>query len=119
MARTVALKHVEEGGVNLQDVEFVEQAALRTVECRNILKWTYAYGFFATWNNSDPTRALFEYHQAQLERTLDSLQEKVEKVVKMELSSWNEETLSEMKYDLVNRTTVIGVFFENICKALQ
>ncbi|CAE7292692.1 ARI6, partial [Symbiodinium sp. CCMP2592] len=40
------------------------------------LKWTYAYGFFATY--AADQRKLFEFHQAQLEGTLERLSDILE-----------------------------------------
>lgn len=54
------------------DVVFLEDAIQQVVECRRMLKWTYAFGYFMR----DETNKVqfFEFQQGQLEQKVDQLQ---------------------------------------------
>jgi len=65
-----------DGTFGVKDVEFLMEAARQIGKCRRFLKWTYAFGFFHQ-GSPDAVR-LFEFHQAQLESTLERLSDMVE-----------------------------------------
>ncbi|KAL7534320.1 hypothetical protein ACHAXR_005791 [Thalassiosira sp. AJA248-18] len=58
------------------DVEFLKAANEQLVECRKVLKYTYAYAYYL--EDSDK-RSRFEYHQEMLERFTENLSELSEK----------------------------------------
>ena len=88
------------------EVTFLHEATLQIINCRRMLKFSYAYAYFANFDKNQ--KALFEFHQGtqlqthreggrekdvvfirvcemmvdvcagQLEHTLDKLQEKTE-----------------------------------------
>ncbi|KAG6551893.1 hypothetical protein Mapa_006509 [Marchantia paleacea] len=53
-------------------LEFVREAWLQIVECRRILKWTYAYGFYLP-DDGGPKRQYFNYLQGDAEASLERL----------------------------------------------
>ena len=52
------------------DVQFIKSATLGLMEARNMLKWTYVYGYFLP---DHVNRDLFEYLQADLESATERL----------------------------------------------
>lgn len=58
------------------DVEFLKAANEQLVECRKVLKYTYAYAFYLS---DVDKRRRFEYHQEMLERFTENLSELSEK----------------------------------------
>jgi hypothetical protein len=49
----------------------------QVIECRRILKWTYAYGYYSFADEDDPNteqrRQFFEFLQGDAERILDQV----------------------------------------------
>merc|ERR1712048_393923 len=56
----------------VKQVEFLDAAVAQIVAGRRFLKWTYAYGYVNKELESKD-KELFEFHQAQLEGTLELL----------------------------------------------
>ncbi|CAD7929791.1 unnamed protein product [Amoebophrya sp. A25] len=54
---------------NWEDVLFLEEAIKQLIDCRRMLKWTYAFSYFLGKSSE-----LFEFQQGQLEQKVDSLQ---------------------------------------------
>eukprot|EP00913_Durusdinium_trenchii_P025896 g24301.t1 len=104
----------------VSDVAFMEQACQQIRHSRRFLKWTYAHGYFMRCDEAK--KKLFEFHQAQLEGTLERLSDL------MENTSWGsfmgEEVISfQPFYDLRTRvislTSVVRDFFAKLQEALQ
>lgn len=72
-ASQICCEICEKGSVNLKDLEFLELAVAEIVASRRFLKWTYAYMYIVGHQLSPKEQELFEYHQAQLEHTLERL----------------------------------------------
>lgn len=60
------------------DVEFLKAANKQLVECRNVLKYSYAFAYYLA-DGQKKTR--FEYHQEMLERFTENLSELSEKPI--------------------------------------
>ncbi len=60
------------------DVEFLKAANKQLVECRNVLKYSYAFAYYLA-DGDKKTR--FEYHQEMLERFTENLSELSEKPI--------------------------------------
>lgn len=58
-------------------LKFVSEAMSQISECRRILKWTYAFGFY-TMTDEDAKKRFFEYTQGEAEMHLERLSEAVE-----------------------------------------
>merc|ERR1719258_832238 len=86
----------------------------QVTDCRRILKWSYAYGYFATF---DATRKdYFEYQQGSLEQKVDQLQELSEKTDLRALSEDpSRQKFLEFKSELINLTKIVANFFTNLC----
>ncbi|KYK64236.1 ARIADNE family protein, partial [Toxoplasma gondii TgCatPRC2] len=104
---------------DISEVEFLEEAVKQIIECRRILKWSYAFGYFADWQEAHQ-KHLFEYHQGQLERSLDLLQEKTETFDPDDfLGGERLLRLHVFKAELIDLTRVIGGFFRKICNVFE
>mmetsp|Transcript_28250 Transcript_28250/g.65338 ORF Transcript_28250/g.65338 Transcript_28250/m.65338 type:complete len:508 (+) Transcript_28250:70-1593(+) len=102
------------------DVLFLCAAVREVVASRRFLKWTYAYAFFATFTEAQ--RRLFEFHQAQLEGTLERLSDILEN------TDWNQyaapETTSKsglynQRTQVLSLTNVVHDFFSKLQDAIQ
>ena len=60
----------------MQELEFLEEAINEVIKCRQVLKYTYVYGFYIT-NSTE--QSLFEFLQENLEKNCDFLHELIEK----------------------------------------
>ena len=61
------------------DAEFLEAANRQLVECRRVLKYSYAFAYYL---QDDDKKTRFEYHQLMLERFTENLSEHTEKPIK-------------------------------------
>lgn len=100
-ARMVLLQESSENA-KWSDVEFLKTANEQLVECRRVLKYTYAFGYYM-----NPTALMqkerFEHHQEMLERFTENL------------SELSEKPLDQMdRTDVVNQTRVVDRFMKNI-----
>lgn len=107
-------------GVTVSDVAFMGNACNQIRNSRRFLKWTYAHGYFMKCD--DAKKRLFEFHQAQLEGTLERLSDI------MENTPWGsymgDEVISfQPFYDLRTRvislTSVVCDFFSKLQEAMQ
>ncbi|XP_009785424.1 putative E3 ubiquitin-protein ligase ARI8 [Nicotiana tabacum] len=101
-------------------LKFILDAWNQIVECRRVLKWTYAYGFYLP-NEEKTKRQFFEYLQGQAEVGLERLHHCAEKELEIYLNV--EESDSRTFYDfrrkLTGLTTVTKNYFENLVRALE
>jgi ariadne-1 len=87
------------------DVEFLKTANEQLIECRRVLKYTYAFAYYLTDESKKMQRMSFEYQQELLERFTEIL------------SELSEMPLAEMnRTDVVNQTRVVDVFMKNFLK---
>jgi ariadne-1 len=61
------------------DIHELKQATDQVIDCRRILKYTYALGYFL--EDKTPEKQLFEHHQEMLEKNTDMLHEITEKAL--------------------------------------
>ncbi|EEA06700.1 IBR domain-containing protein [Cryptosporidium muris RN66] len=124
--------YTEKLNINFSDPlsgEFLKNAVLQTIQGRRLIKWTYAYGYFALWKD-EKTKSLFEYHQGQLEKTLNILQDMVstfgtyytgmnEDIPKKTENSDFLQSFLDYKTRLVDLTRVVRSFFNTVSHALE
>lgn len=100
-ARMVLLQE-QNNDTTWTDVEFLKTANEQLVECRRVLKYTYAFAFYLT---DEQKRSRFEYHQEMLERFTENL------------SELSEKPLEQMcRTEVVNQTRVVDKFMKAILK---
>ncbi|KAM7256120.1 hypothetical protein ACFE04_011861 [Oxalis oulophora] len=100
-------------------LHFILEAWLQIVECRRVLKWTYAYGYYLP-DNEQAKRRFFEYLQGEAESGLERLHQCAEKELNPFLSA---EGSSEAFYDFSSKlkdlTSITKKYFENLVRALE
>ncbi|KAG6767585.1 hypothetical protein POTOM_028795 [Populus tomentosa] len=119
-------------------LKFIAEAWLQIVECRRVLKWTYAYGFYLH-EHEHAKRQFFEYLQGEAESGLERLHQCAEKELQQFLAADGpSKEFDEFRTKLAgltryscNYTTIIKAslytpcisvtknYFENLVRALE
>lgn len=100
-------------------LDFVLDAWTQIVECRRVLKWTYAYGYYLPVDDIAKTK-LFEYLQGMAEAALEKLHHCAEKELMEFLhDGTTSEFNSTFREKLANLTSVTRTYFANLVKALE
>lgn len=87
-------------GDTWMDVQFLKAATDQVFECRQVLKYTYAFGYYLT---QGPEKELFEYLQQELEKNTEHL------------SELSERQLDKLdRQQVVNYTRVTKKFLQNL-----
>ncbi|KAJ5286619.1 hypothetical protein N7478_002305 [Penicillium angulare] len=81
-----------QSGLSWIEVQFLDTASQVLQQCRQTLKWTYAFAFYLERNNLTD---IFEDNQKDLEMAVESLSEMFEKPVP---------ELAELKVDILDKT---------------
>lgn len=104
----------------VSQLKFVLEACMQVVQCRRVLKWTYAYGYYLP--ETDPAkRNFFEYLQGEAENGLERLHKCAEKELQAYCSDGEEIEISfnEFRTKLAGLTSVTHNYFENLVRALE
>lgn len=100
-------------------LKFILDAWLQIVECRRVLKWTYAYGYYLP-EHEVTKRQFFEYLQGEAEAGLERLHRCAEKELEDYLREEEPfDTFNEYRIKLAGLTTVTKNYFENLVRALE
>ncbi|CAN0859880.1 Probable E3 ubiquitin-protein ligase ARI8 [Linum grandiflorum] len=100
-------------------LKFITEAWLQIVECRRVLKWTYAYGYYLP-EHEHAKRQFFEYLQGEAESGLERLHQCAEKELQVYLNSDGpSKDFNEFRTKLAGLTSVTRNFFENLVRALE
>ncbi|KAJ5544799.1 Zinc finger C6HC-type [Penicillium sp. DV-2018c] len=81
-----------QSGLSWIEVQFLDTASQALQQCRQTLKWTYAFAFYLARNN---LTEIFEDNQKDLEMAVESLSEMFEKPVA---------ELADLKVDILDKT---------------
>ncbi|KFK31185.1 hypothetical protein AALP_AA6G079600 [Arabis alpina] len=101
-------------------LQFTLDAWIQIIECRRVLKWTYAYGYYLP-SHEHAKKQLFEYSQGEAEAGLERLHHCAE----LELNHFVSDTedspqnFSDFRNKLIGLTKVTKSYFENLVKALE
>jgi ariadne-1 len=98
-------------------LKFITEAWLQIVECRRVLKWTYAYGYYLP-DNEHAKKQFFEYLQGEAELGLERLHQCAEKELQVFLEAPSEE-FNDFSRKLTGLTAVTRNYFENLVRALE
>ncbi|CAA7041658.1 unnamed protein product [Microthlaspi erraticum] len=107
-------------GLPETQLRFIVEAWLQIVECRRVLKWTYAYGYYFPEN--EPTKKqLFEYLQGEAEVGLERLHLCAEVEFKQCVNESEGPSKDFLGYrmKLTGLTKATKTYFENLVKALE
>ncbi|KAH7409944.1 hypothetical protein DE146DRAFT_604566, partial [Phaeosphaeria sp. MPI-PUGE-AT-0046c] len=80
-------------GMSWIEVQFLDQASQALQQCRQVLKWTYAFAYYLARNN---LTEIFEDNQKDLEMAVENLSEMFEKPI---------EQLQSLKVDMMDKTS--------------
>jgi len=105
--RMTELREMKGGGFN--DVSFLEHAVKTVIECRRVLQWTYAMGYYLP---DGQEKNLFEHLQEMLEKNTEYLQGLAEKPLE-ELQS------NKMRTNVNNYTRVTKKFLTNLIHGIE
>nr|XP_034923684.1 probable E3 ubiquitin-protein ligase ARI8 isoform X1 [Populus alba]XP_034923685.1 probable E3 ubiquitin-protein ligase ARI8 isoform X1 [Populus alba] len=100
-------------------LKFIIEAWLQIVECRRVLKWTYAYGYYLP-EHEHAKRLFFEYLQGEAESGLERLHQCAEKELQIYLNAEGpSKDFNEFRTKLAGLTSVTRNYFENLVRALE
>ncbi|CAB4316132.1 unnamed protein product [Prunus armeniaca] len=100
-------------------LKFITEAWLQIVECRRVLKWTYAYGYYLP-EHEHAKRQFFEYLQGEAESGLERLHQCAEKELQVYLNEEDpSKDFNEFRTKLAGLTSVTRNYFENLVRALE
>ena len=100
-------------------LKFITEAWLQIVECRRVLKWTYAYGYYLP-ELEHAKRQFFEYLQGEAEAGLERLHQCAEKDLQNYLTSdAPSNDFNDFRTKLAGLTSVTRNYFENLVRALE
>ncbi|CAL5016190.1 unnamed protein product [Urochloa decumbens] len=100
-------------------LKFIIEAWLQIVECRRVLKWTYAYGFYLP-DHEHAKRQFFEYLQGEAESGLERLHQCAEKELQVYLEAESpSKDFNDFRTKLAGLTSVTRNYFENLVRALE
>nr|GEZ17188.1 probable E3 ubiquitin-protein ligase ARI8 [Tanacetum cinerariifolium] len=101
-------------------LKFITEAWLQIVECRRVLKWTYAYGYYLP-EQEHAKRQFFEYLQGEAESGLERLHQCAEKELQgyLNVDKGPSKDFNEFRMKLAGLTSVTRNYFENLVRALE
>ncbi|KAH7365643.1 hypothetical protein KP509_18G039300 [Ceratopteris richardii] len=103
----------------MSQLKFLVEAWLQIVECRRVLKWTYAYGYYLPENEATK-KQFFEYLQGQAETALERLHQCAEKEVKAHLDGdASNVTFTDFRTKLAGLTSVTKNYFQRLVDAFE
>ncbi|MCJ1391955.1 hypothetical protein MMC18_004822 [Xylographa bjoerkii] len=97
-------------GMSWIEVQFLETASQALQQCRQTLKWTYAFAFYLARNNQTE---IFEDNQRDLEMAVENLSEMFEKQTS-ELASLKVDILDKTAYCTRRRVILLSDTAENL-----
>ncbi|MCJ1398755.1 hypothetical protein MMC11_001956 [Xylographa trunciseda] len=97
-------------GMSWIEVQFLETASQALQQCRQTLKWTYAFAFYLARNNQTE---IFEDNQRDLEMAVENLSEMFEKQTN-ELASLKVDILDKTAYCTRRRVILLSDTAENL-----
>ncbi|CAI9094374.1 OLC1v1030099C1 [Oldenlandia corymbosa var. corymbosa] len=101
------------------ELQIITDAWVQVAECRRVLMWSYAYGYYLPENYDQAKKKFFEYLQGEAEFTL----EKLHSLVEEELLKHTEEGASSGEYlrlqnNVFYLTRNTRDYFQNLVRAL-
>ncbi|KAK4744006.1 hypothetical protein SAY87_010318 [Trapa incisa] len=101
-------------------LKFIIEAWQQIVECRRVLKWTYAYGYYLP-EYEHAKKQFFEYLQGEAESGLERLHQCAEKELLQFLSDDGpaSSSFNDFRTKLAGLTSVTKNYFENLVRALE
>ncbi len=104
----------------VSQLKFVLEAAEQIVECRRVLKHTFAFGFY--FDGDGPRKEFFEYTQGEAEQHLERLTEAVEGDAELNRffeATANADEFSRFRGHLAGLTSLTKRFFDSLIGELE
>ncbi|XP_026397164.1 probable E3 ubiquitin-protein ligase ARI8 [Papaver somniferum] len=104
-----------------KELKFIKDAWEKIIECRRVLKWSYAFGYYLPEHEHGKIQ-LFEYLQGEAESGLESLHRFVEEKLQVFLGLDFDaplENFKKIREALEKKTTVTGYHFEKLVSAFK
>ncbi|KAK4778475.1 hypothetical protein SAY86_006003 [Trapa natans] len=102
-------------------LKFIIEAWKQIIECRRVLKWTYAYGYYLP-DHEHAKKRFFEYVQGEAESGLEKLHQCAEKELHQFLRDDGvapSGSFNDFRSKLAGLTSVTKNYFDNLVKALE
>lgn len=100
-------------------LKFITEAWIQIIECRRVLKWTYAYGYYVP-KHEVAKKKLFEYLQGDAESWLEKLHQCAENDLRLFLiADGPSEKFNDFRKKLVELTNATRTYFENLVGGLE
>ncbi|KAL3519131.1 hypothetical protein ACH5RR_021720 [Cinchona calisaya] len=117
--RTVYLKELSQIQAESETMlNFIIDAWDQIVECRRVLKWSYAYGYYLP-EEEHVKKQLFEYLQGEAEARLERLHHCLENELSVHLNrKCPSEDFNDFRKKLVGLTNVTRNYFDNLVRGL-
>ncbi|KAK7260412.1 hypothetical protein RIF29_26431 [Crotalaria pallida] len=100
------------------NLEFINEAWLQVVECRRVLKWTYAYGYYLP-ENEKAKKELLEYTHGIAEASLERFHHYLESKLHDFLNGEALNGFNEFRFKIINLTNVAKNYFDGLVRALE
>lgn len=108
----------QQNGFDVGDMMFLGDACLQIRNSRRFLKWTYAHAYFMKLQPEQ--QKFFEFHQAQLEGTLERLSDITENTPwDIYLSKDSNRDFYDKRAQTISLTKVVHDFFAGLRDAMQ
>ncbi|KAI3943172.1 hypothetical protein MKW92_015931 [Papaver armeniacum] len=104
-----------------KELKFIRDAWEKIIECRRVLKWSYAFGYYLPEHEHGKIQ-LFEYLQGEAESGLENLHRFVEEKLQVFLGLDFDaplENFKKFREALEKKTTVTGDHFEKLISAFK
>ena len=100
------------------ELEFLEEAIIEVIKCRQVLKYSYVYGYYL---NNQKEQNLFQFMQENLEKNCDQLHELIEKPLDpfLDVNIIDRKDFYHFKSELVNYYQVTKKFYENLLEGVD
>ncbi|KAL9310548.1 putative transcription factor interactor and regulator CCHC(Zn) family [Arabidopsis thaliana] len=102
----------------MQSEKLRKLSDIQIIECRRVLKWTYAYGYYLPDDHTK--KQFFEYLQGEAESGLERLHKCIEHDIEVfEFAEGPSEEFNHFRTKLTDLTSITKTFFQNLVKALE
>ncbi|KAG2285836.1 hypothetical protein Bca52824_045440 [Brassica carinata] len=112
----LSVKH----GIPETQLQFTVEAWLQIIECRRVLKWTFAYGYYLP-QHEHAKKQFFEYLQGEAQVGLERLHYCAEVEFRQFVSETGDPSkdFNDFRMKLTGLTRVTKTYFENLVEALE
>uniref|UniRef100_A0A1J3EQQ1 RBR-type E3 ubiquitin transferase n=2 Tax=Noccaea caerulescens TaxID=107243 RepID=A0A1J3EQQ1_NOCCA len=103
-------------------LNFIADAWRQIIECRRVLQWTFAYGYYLPETGLHERQLFFEFLQGEAESALERLHKCVEKdlvVFETDEPVVLQEDFNSYRTRLTGLTSVTETYFANLVKGLE